>query len=606
MKEASKTARNIDRKKKVLATTAMLLVAATVLIAVSYAWLVLSIAPEVSGISTQIGANGALEIALLNNVTHADLSQISSGIGNVGNNTWRNIVELGSEEYGLSNITLYPARLNITGNAENGYKLNNGAYLSVPEYDYSGVVTKLTDDTYGVTYDSTAGAFVGNLADPDYGVRGFGTAGGLSVREAAIALAKSNVSTYSGRAKTSASNTLGGFTDDLLSLILSYSTDASKVYTDAEIECLGKIINGLKESYSYIDLSIRQGIIAYAASITNNDKTFEDLKAQIESMSGFSVVGISVPDSIKNLADKAEALDNNIKAAENGLHALKADKSGAYLWSDIRPIMDLILDMNKIYLGDNLFAEMSKEDLMSLMGKNFNLSLPAGSGAFADIADFTGNYYSNVSAMGSYIKVETLSTQSPAYLTSLSSFIGGLDGGSNSSSGDIVLSNIYGYAIDLGFRCNAPLSELLLQTGAISRISQDDPDDDVPGSGASTMGAGSFMEFTTDSKTFTTEQMIALMDAIRVAFVDSKDNVLGIAKLNVSNRTIIDNVISAPLYLYEYSLVADPDAGGNILKMGARRQKDDNVITPLEQRLQFFSAVAATDTYPFFLSFLFY
>ena len=587
MKETSKTARNGDRKKKVIATTAMLLVAATVLIAVSYAWLVLSIAPEVSGISTQIGANGALEIVLLNRETHDDLTKISSGIGITGNNTWRNIVELGAEEYGLANITLYPARLNITGDAENGYKLKNGSYLSVPEYDYTGVVTRLTDDTYGLTYNSEKKEFAGNISDPGYGVRGFGKGGGLSVRDAALALAQSNVSTYSGRAKSEASSTLGGYTDDLLSLLMAHSTDNAKVYNDAEIECLGKILVGLEESYSYIDMSIRQGMIAYAASTQESDTQFEAIKNIIDSSDSLaSLNSYSLGSAeFQNFMKKAIALGNYINSAKVTLSELKQNKSGAYLWSDIRPIMDSIINVNNIYLGDKRFSEISKEELLALAGKSFDLSLPEGSGAFADIADFTGNYYTNVAAMGSSIKVETLSTLKTSYLSALSNIVKNLDVSSNTGSGEIILSNVYGYAIDLGFRTNAPLSDLLLQTGAISRISQDDPDDNVPGSGASTMGAGSFMEFTTDSKTFTPEQMTALMDAIRVAFIDSKDNVLGIAKLNTSNRTIVDGVVKAPLYLYEYSLVKDEEAGGNILKMGARRGKDDNVITPLQQNV---------------------
>ena len=52
-------------KQKLMATLSMLLIATILLTTASYAWLVLSVAPEVTGISTNVGANGALEIALL-------------------------------------------------------------------------------------------------------------------------------------------------------------------------------------------------------------------------------------------------------------------------------------------------------------------------------------------------------------------------------------------------------------------------------------------------------------------------------------------------------------------------------------------------------------
>ena len=66
-------------KSKLMAALAMLLVASVLMGSTTYAWLVLSIAPEVTGISTNIGANGSLEIALLNTETRQNMSAIRSG-----------------------------------------------------------------------------------------------------------------------------------------------------------------------------------------------------------------------------------------------------------------------------------------------------------------------------------------------------------------------------------------------------------------------------------------------------------------------------------------------------------------------------------------------
>ena len=54
--------------KKLYAAVCMVLVAALLVSATSYAWLVLSQAPEVSNVTTTIGANGNLEIALGKNI----------------------------------------------------------------------------------------------------------------------------------------------------------------------------------------------------------------------------------------------------------------------------------------------------------------------------------------------------------------------------------------------------------------------------------------------------------------------------------------------------------------------------------------------------------
>ena len=68
-------------KRKLMSALAMLLVSTILMSTTSYAWFVLSTAPEVTGIETQVGSNGSLEIALLNTDTRTDMSLIRSGLG---------------------------------------------------------------------------------------------------------------------------------------------------------------------------------------------------------------------------------------------------------------------------------------------------------------------------------------------------------------------------------------------------------------------------------------------------------------------------------------------------------------------------------------------
>ena len=62
-KKMSKRQRDI--KSKLMAAVAMLLVSSIMMVSTTYAWFTLSTAPEVTGITTSVGANGNLEIALL-------------------------------------------------------------------------------------------------------------------------------------------------------------------------------------------------------------------------------------------------------------------------------------------------------------------------------------------------------------------------------------------------------------------------------------------------------------------------------------------------------------------------------------------------------------
>ncbi len=102
-------------KEKVAAVLLLLIVSATMLTTVSFAWLSLSTSPEVSGVNTTIASNGNLEIALVG--PEGSIPAISAeGDSNLPlierNITWGNLINLSDPSYGLDNMTLRPARLN--------------------------------------------------------------------------------------------------------------------------------------------------------------------------------------------------------------------------------------------------------------------------------------------------------------------------------------------------------------------------------------------------------------------------------------------------------------------------------------------------------------
>lgn len=132
--------------QKLMGAIAMLLVASIMMSATSYAWFVLSTAPEVTDLTTTAGANGALEIALQSNKAGGSgRADILSGVGQstaskdaqTANTYWGNVVDL-SKGYGLEHITLYPARLNL-----NGGVVNTTSMLSIPTFGTDGRVTSL-------------------------------------------------------------------------------------------------------------------------------------------------------------------------------------------------------------------------------------------------------------------------------------------------------------------------------------------------------------------------------------------------------------------------------------------------------------------------------
>ena len=572
-------------KRKFIAATSMLLLSALLLGVVTFAWLTMSIAPEVRGVSTNIGANGSLEIALLNSETKKDLTTIKTSVGQSldggptsSNTTWGNLLDLSDESYGLNEIVLLPARLNAVKQADGSYTLNSGI-LAVPTYGYDGRIIELTKNTFGATYKDSGFAY--NANNQDYGVRAIGTSNTVSAQGAALALAKTYITSYKNSSNTSAGTAMKNNGDALIGIIVKYqSNKTGATFTDSDIDNVKKLINEVDVSISYIDLALRQGVIAYAASQISDDSVFNSVRdsvmnsnvklSDIISAQGFAA---QIPTEFTTWVTKYDSLKNKVNNAFNMSNSLSG---GSYTWTQVRGILDSIINFDHVLIGDKYFSQMSSSDLSAMLGGSAKMTLAPNSGVFADIADFSGNINTWINAMGSQVEVVTVSAQNPGYLDSLITGVASLEAANGDSIGDATmnLTSTYGYAIDMAFRCNAPMSDLLLQTDALQRIYENS-------SSPSTMGGGSYMSFSMADQNFTIEQSLQLMDAVRVAFVDDQNNVLGIAKLNVSNRVINNGEIKAPLYLYDFSLSENEEDYGALI-MG-ERNKVDNTITSLEK-----------------------
>ena len=568
-------------KRKLLSAFTMFLVATILMTSTSYAWFVLSVAPEVTGISTSIGANGSLEMALLTTETRADLSTIRTAVGEslaqrnpAANNTWGNLVDLSYSDYGLGNIVLMPSRLNVVEGAD-GYSVDTNL-ISVPSYGYDGRIVELNDETMSATYSNNDFSLV--VGSQDYGVRAIGTTDALSVQASALALAKANIKTYTNNAKSTTNAILGSHGDTLFNIVLTHSMDTSSTYGETELDALKAMISSLNDVADYIDRALRQGIIAVAASEIAGKAEFTEVRDRINAASSLeAVLGdleevSEIPAEFANWASALSEMKNDINAANNAANALSG---GTYTWDQFRDILNYVMNVDYVYINDTIFSQFDKNSASELLGGTVALTLAPGSGVFADIADFTGNYSSVMTFVGTNIEIKTVSAVNPAYLDALNAEVKDLEAASG-ESGDaepVALNATYGYAIDLAFRCNAATSDLLLQTTAEHRIY----DGTETGSA---MGGGSYMEFSTNDNTFALDKMILLMDAVRVTFIDDKNAILGIAKLNTSNRSIVDGKVKASLYLYEYSL---SEEDGSIL-MG-ERQKTENTITGLEQNV---------------------
>ena len=119
--------------KKLNVALVLVVVCLVLVIGATYAWFAIALNPEVQRIETNVGANGSLEIALLTGETFEDPGRIKTIVGDSAvkqdvaesNKSWGNVIQL-SGGYGLEEIILLPARLNVVKNADGIHYVENG------------------------------------------------------------------------------------------------------------------------------------------------------------------------------------------------------------------------------------------------------------------------------------------------------------------------------------------------------------------------------------------------------------------------------------------------------------------------------------------------
>ena len=552
-------------RAKLLSTVAMLLVASTLLVTSSYAWFVMSTAPEVTGIDTQVGANGALEIALRtgeNGDVYGDFDENATGDGDIdANNTWGNLVNLGDAKYGLNQITLLPSRLFIEeAGIVDGVKAFsvNKLLLKTPIYGEDGRVKGLDkESTANLVYNAQKASF----DTEGIGVRAVGTAADMSVYQLGMNAAKAQLSTYTSAARTTASNTLNqngnGVANIVLGKALEKKTDG---FAEKDLQALLELAKGLQASLKNIETALRYVFAGYLMSDASGDtvtaENYQTLVAEVQTKPLNEL--LNTYSGITNLIENMDSYVNDLLSDQTKVDKAVADcgilveKGTAATWTEINSAMKPLVDYTQMRLGDKTVPELEQlvaagnysEILALVSAGGLTLYVPSGSGVLSDIADYAGDYTAKVTvdhvsaSLGGQtltldnvdVTMRTETEQQPVYLTNCSNALNRAT--VRAADGSSAITDFYGYAIDLAFRTNATkdgeaTSSLLLQTEPENRVYQDDK------SNAALQGGGSYMIFRNTSNLSATK-MLRLMSGIRVVFIDGENNLLGIAALDTT------------------------------------------------------------------------
>lgn len=540
--------------KKLYAAIALLLVATLLMSGTTFAWIVLSTAPEATEITTTVGANGALEIKL--NLTNA--------ADDDKNNIFRNIVEFANKEYGLDKIILRPAMPSSD--------FNNG-YLQIPEYNYDGLIK---NEFVG------AGSYVGTLGEDgqfyqsdDTGVRVVGTASGTSPRQSAfdsaIRAAKSAISAAKSSAQSSLNN------DKFQSIVIKMVGSGSEYNTD-DLNTLNTMITGLETSVAKLEEAYKQLIFAFAASDSVQDENAYSIIQQLWGTNGLtldniaangkiSVQGHEVTVDAKILSGirALQTTKGNVQAARDVYDNLSRDDD-VFTSDEISPILTKLVDKSKILVNNDDPDNMNIGDVLA---NGATVTMQDGAGVYVEIADQIGNYSVAITNM---VTMETQTAVTKPYLTDALGKVEGI-GVTGADTSELPLNIQVGYILDFSFKTNAKNSHLLLQTEAIDRVNQEN-------STEATMGGGSFMKFRiTEGADITTKQVTQIMSCFRIVFFDTDTKVvLGNASLDTSYINGSDGSVKASI------IMANEDGSDVIASLPHNTPRNISVLVYLDAK----------------------
>lgn len=547
-------------QKKLMAATSMLMVAVIMMVSSTYAWFTLSTAPEVTGITTAVGANGNLEIALANAETWAEPELVSSAVGTSGDNTaWGNLVDVSDiNKYGLNRISLMPAELNISeGNQV------VGSYLRTPVYGSDGRISALTANTNTGTLDAEgSNKFTIN---ENYGVRAIGTSTQMTPRQSDYRNAKASLASAGALTKTYASRSLYSNGSELANIIVKHALadkDNPDTYTQQDLAIVDRVIVGLEDSLAQAETALNNALKGLIGSQTAVDKgitdtIYEAVKEDIDvtdvANGAINIQGVEIP-LTPNLAKAVEVYDRantSLTSAKEASAELKDDGDNIS-WTDISGVLTSLVDPNTVTIN-NLASGEIRDNISNLVNSvlqgGIKVQLPSNSGVYSDVAELAGNYstsitiasltYGSIEASNVPATMITTVAVGPYFDLSATEITGLGAPAGDASAADTEITDFYGYAIDMLFRTNAAESNLLLRTTPIDRVYGDD------GENIETMGGGATMAFQSEDANFSVNKVAELMKALRVVFLDVDGNILAHARLDMGTTTTGEGAAAA-------------------------------------------------------------
>lgn len=484
-------------KERVVGAILMIVISLVMVASTTYAWVTLSSSPEASNIDLTLSANGNLEIALATGrgeeLPTSGRGDSSARDNNVvrANITWGNLINLSDPAYGIHNIALRPALLNV--NNLRTSPLWGAAYGS------DGRITGLsTDYTFaewnGVEFLATQNKGVRAIAAYKLGVseastlelqnsinryksRVMNAIGDVGVQYHDVALSNSNMnglkgllSAYvSGAAKDKLNDTTGTAenTDisDYLPKIYSlydelYTAMVMQTNVYVEIANYQRYMNSLETGNTFSQLvweDLKAGKVKYdAATTTNRDAVvhLRDLQTFISDMT----------QAERDLASLRDIYEDN------------RDNGTRYVYSQISPIVNRLAGTSYATVNGKTMNQIGTSDALGMLS---NPEVQLARGFLKDFEQIAvqSNYRMSVymsipisglsglyaAVIGDGIKNAHLTTAATGSASSELDLNDTSNLSVNVVGGDKIATDNYGLAIDFWVRTNTDNNYLVLE-----------------------------------------------------------------------------------------------------------------------------------------------
>ena len=515
-------------RKKLMAATSMLLVAAIMLVSTSYAWFTLSTAPEITGITTSVGANGNLEIALLTTETFANPDLITSNTGDSmaaegrtkaeANITWGNLIDLTDENgtvYGMNKVTLYPAQL--ARDKDDTTKLG-AAPLGTPVYGADGRVDEVLANTISAIYD---GSVFADSGEQTYGVRAVGTSSNVSARAITMKAAKSAYATKVNAISTPIRSAVASNIKPFLTL--AAAGGAPDTYTYEQVDAMFEIATGVKTSLQNIVTAYANIAIATAAkdeSVSNDDVAALEIAVTGKTSASELITALSLEttDTLYVTLNALANMQTDTQTTLDGLNGLLT-RSGVTTSTTFGDAADktVVSDAVTTLLGNGLPLEDASGNPVGSADALSKDALYLTGGVVNGVAEYSGTFHL-VTQLGVavYAGAADYNNSKKLNANALATFTAAGEG-----TGAANITDFYGYIIDFAFRTNAASSNLQLQTAAANRVYSDVTDPTM-----ATQGAGSTVTFNYADSGLNGTQATNLLDAVRLVFFNPEDSTI--------------------------------------------------------------------------------